>query len=303
MPPVGLSAPALALATAVLAAAPLSAWAAPEDDFERGRNAYLFGDYRAVIAALDPLVESGQRLADPNLHLQALELLGLAHYFINQRPQAKLVFQKLVRFRPDHVLNPVLVPPDAVAFYADEVRDPLLAIIEEERAAVREQQRIEEENRRLANQVLVELETVRNSRFAALLPFGIGQFQNDDPVWGGIFLGTQVVAVGLSVGFFSMAESLRGEGGNYAPADLNRARDLQTGQLISGGVAVGLMAVGIAHALFTFEPKPVILRREGPVDGRRGTGPAGGASPGTPVTPSGAPSAPAPPTGLLHWTF
>lgn len=263
-------------------------------EFDRGRNAYIYGDYPTVVSALTPLLEPEPRIEDPATRVEAFELLGLAHFYLGQRDKARRVFESLVRFRPDHRLNPVLVPPEAVSFYTEDVRRPLMVLIEEEREAVRKQQREEEERRRQANLVYIDTESVRNSRLVALLPFGIGQFQNDDPIWGGVFLGTEVAAIGLSVGFWAMVKNLSNDAGTYSPLDAARARDLRTGQYISGGVAVGLMVVGIAHALFTFEPKPVILRRE-----RTGAPPAEGGVdrvPGTPERTDGPtqPTGPAP---------
>jgi tetratricopeptide (TPR) repeat protein len=277
-------------------------------EFDRGRNAYIYGDYPTVLSALTPLLEPEPLIEDGATRVEAFELLGLAHYYLGQREKARRVFESLVRYRPEHRLNPVLVPPEAVSFYAEEVRRPLMVLIEEERVSVRRQQQEEEERRRKANIVYQETDFVSNSRMVALLPFGIGQFQNDDPIWGGVFLGTEVAAIGLSVGFWAMVNNLSNEAGTYSALDAARARDLRTGQYISGGIAVGLMAVGIAHALFTFEPKQVKVQRQ-----RIGAPPGEDSPerpPGTPertdgpAQPTGpAPASTTPAATLLHFNF
>lgn len=246
----------LALLTLLLA--PLVVWAGPAEDFEQGRNAYLYGDFKQVVDKLSPLVDPDIKLADPEDLARAYELLGLSYFYLDRKDDARRIFERLVRFRPDMRLNPVLVPPPAVAFH-EEVRAALADDIARERAALRRRQQEEEERRRKANQVLVEIETRRNSRLVAVLPFGVGQFQNDEPVLGGLLLGSELVSIGLSVTFFLMVEDLRNASGPYVNRfpreDLDRAESLQTAQLVSGGVAVGLMVFGAAHALWRYRDR------------------------------------------------
>lgn len=256
----------------------------PAAAFIRGKNAYIYGDYRAAIRDLGPILEPILRLHDPEQQLEAYELLGLAYFFDGQREQARLRFERLVRMRPDHALNPMLVPPEAVAFYNEEVRAPLLEQIEAERASVLAQQAAEEERLRRGREV--EWEITRSSPFVALVPFGIGQFQNEDPLWGGLFLGTELIASGLSVAFYAKTWRLRNDPG-YSRLDEQRARNYQTTYMVSGISAVSLMVVGVVHALLSYQPE-TRTRRLPPTAAPDGAAPA---------------RAMGPEPGLLHWSF
>lgn len=237
--------------------------AEPSQDFEQGNNAYLYGDYPAVLAKIEPLVEPQIRLTDPDQLARAYELLGLSYFYLNRQEDAQRVFEKLVRFRPDQQLNPVLVPPPAVAFY-NAIRARLADEIAREREALRKRQLEDEALRRKANQVLVEVEVRHNSKLVALLPFGSGQFQNEQPALGSIFLGTELVAIGVSTGLFLSVQSLRLDSGAFAREDVTRARDMRTGMWVSGGIAVGLIIAGTVNALLNFEERVETNRRVSP---------------------------------------
>ncbi|MCA9525404.1 MAG: hypothetical protein KC549_03795 [Myxococcales bacterium] len=126
------------------------------------------------------------------------------------------------------------------------------------------------------NQVLVEIETRRNSRLVAVLPFGVGQFQNGDDLLGGLFLGSELVAVALSATFLIASESLRQPDGLFTPQDVDQARSLRTAQLVSGGVAAALMVGGVVHALVTFRDEIEVKRTTIQPTVRPVVGPTGG---------------------------
>lgn len=230
-----------------------AAFADVASEFSKGKNAYLYGDFRKVVAILEPLVGSPQTLP-PDLDRKdaydALEYLGLSHFYLGNEPAAKLVFEKLILADPKRMLSPVTAPPEAVALYnqlkaqlEDEIEKRLIAI----------NKRREEEA--LKNRIRIETKQRRNSKLVALMPFGVGQFQNDDPLWGGVFLGTELVAVSLSVAFFFAAENLRQPDGFFDPADVDRARGFRIGQIAAGGAAAALMIGGMVHAWLTFKPE------------------------------------------------
>ena len=238
----------------------------PSQDFVQGKNAYLYGDYPAVVAKIAPLVEPRIRLMDPDELARAYELLGLSYFYLDRREDARRVFEKLVRFRPDQQLNPVLVPPPAVAFYT-EIRDQLADEIALEREALRQQKAEREAQQRKANQILVEVEIRRNSKLVAMLPFGAGQFQNDEPTLGSVLLGTEVLSIGVSTGLFLSIQSLRLDMGTFAREDVARARNMYTGMWISGGIAAALIVGGVVHALINFEERVEVHRSTRPASG------------------------------------
>ena len=285
------------------ALAHLLGWPAPasaQDELETedprlrlrdAENSYLYGDYARVTRTLTPLVEPDIRLVAANDQARAYELLGLAHFFLDDPTNARKFFSRLVQFRPDFRINPVLVPPHVVAFF-DEVRASLEAEIEATRAELRRQREAEEEARRRASVRELYFERRVNSRFVAAMPLGIGQFQNGDAGLGTLFLGAELLSAGLSVGFFLAVEDLRQPDGLFARDDVARARALQTAQLISGGIALGVTALGIAQALWAFDEDAGVRALDGPPGLGRDLGPA-------PLAPPPAPGGPA--TLLIPW--
>ncbi len=214
--------------------------------------AYEYGDYPKVIKLLTPFIEPEIRFPDPENVAHVYEVLGLSSAFLEQEKPARMWFERLIRHRPDWKLNPALVPPATIQLF-EEVRDSLREELDRERQLFLERQKEEEERRRLANSTQVIFEKRRNSRVVALVPFGAGQFQNDQPVLGALFLGSELLAVSLSIGFYAGVEDLRQPDGRFAREDVSRAESLQTAQLVSGGAALALMVAGITHALLTFK--------------------------------------------------
>ena len=104
----------------VLGASPLLptlAHAGPSEDLRDAENSYLYGDYPRVIRKVTPLVEPDILIPAEKDLTRAYELLGLAHFFLDEKKRSRIYFEKLIRMRPGANLDPVLVPPPAVAFF------------------------------------------------------------------------------------------------------------------------------------------------------------------------------------------
>lgn len=258
-----------ALLPAVVQAQPVNGLpgATPEEQLSEGENFFLYGDFHQAIERLRPLVQPVPRLPDPTDLARAYEVLGLAYFFLDKLEEARWAFEELIRRQPDRQLDPVVVPPPGITFF-NRIRRELEPELARQREALRQQREAEERARIEANKIIVEKR--RNSLFVAAMPFGIGQFQNDDLALGATFLATELLAIGLSAGFFFAVEDLRQANGRFRARDVEQAQSLQQAQLISGGVALGLMAVGIVHALITFEED--IELREHTAGGGNGSG-------------------------------
>jgi len=143
-----------------------------------------------------------------------------------------------------------------------------------EGAAQRERERKERERLQARVKELERLtaeETVetKNSRFVAMLPFGVGQFQNHSTGLGVFFLVTQSLAVALTVGFFidyrynvDQYNSILSDPApltpHYRQLVANQyaliAQDLRTADLITIGVLGALVIGGIVEAQIDFKP-------------------------------------------------
>lgn len=184
--------------------------------------------------------------------------------------------------------NPLMGSPDPVVF-PDKVRDlffkvkadfldEIQRVQDEKMAAARLEaekraELVRQEQRRVARlESLVATETLlhQNYRWVASVPFGVGQFQNGDDVWGALFLGTEVLALGTAV--FAVSSEL----GIHSQADGGRSvRDpdsynLPLSQLRTAGVFgtaafVFLAGVGILEAHINFVPERPVGRRPRPL--------------------------------------
>lgn len=229
--------------------------------FKTGQNAYLYGNYDLVIDSLQRLVSPNLLLSNPADLAIAYELLGLAYFYLNRTKQARAIFKDLIFFRPQYSLDPVRVPPDAVIFF-QQLKDKLAQDLAARQAALEQQRKQEISKQKAQQQKEVILEHKVNSRLLSLFPFGIGQFQNQDYRTGYFFLTSQLLTSVTSITLFFSIESLRQSNGRFTQEELNTARNLQTAQLVSGGIALGLMLSGIIHALLFFQEKHFIRRSE-----------------------------------------
>ena len=240
------------LLVAVITLAPALARAELEQDFRFAENAYLYGEYEKVLQRLTPLVEPSVLVREPAKLIRAYELLALCAFYLGRIESSEAWFERLVRTSPDHRLDPLNAPPEAITQF-----DRIKVAHAEELALIREALRKNREAavRKQREELTIEtrIEYRQSSRLVALMPFGVGQFQNNDATTGAIFLTTELVATALSAGLLIAVENLRKSNGQFESSDFERARNLQTGQLVSGGIALALMVGGAAHALANFE--------------------------------------------------
>ena len=157
---------------------------------------------------------------------------------MEDKESARRQFEKLIRLRPNFRLDPVKVPPPAISFF-DQLRDELKDDIARIRAALQKHAEEEERKKRLANLVKVRRD-VKINRISSLLPFGVGQFQNDDQTLGQFFLVSQVLTAATSIGFFLGVESMRTSSGRFRASDVTRARQFRTAQMTTGVTALAL---------------------------------------------------------------
>ena len=257
--------------------------------FKKGKNAYLYGSYPLVIKSLQPLITPNLLISNPEELAIAYEYLGLAYFYLNRKQEATTIFTSLIYFRPTYEFDPVRVPPNAVSFYT-QLKESLADDLADRQAALEEQRRKEAERMKTLMSREVILEQQVNSRLIGCFPFGVGQFQNQDDGMAYFFLSSELIAIALSIGFFSSVESLRQGNGRFSQDDFIYAQKLQNAQLISGGVAIGLMVSGVIHAMIFYKDRRFLRKVERILS-----------SP-TPSNPNSIPPL-SPQSGLTLWSF
>ena len=160
----------------------------------------------------------------------------------------------LLYLNPQHKFDAAKIPPNAMSFI-NQLRLELQSKINQRQSALNQQRELNKRRELERSRQLIILEQQVNQRLVAFVPFGAGQFQNRDQGLGYFFLASELIAVGMSAGFFWGVESLRLPNGRYSKDNYAFAQQLQRAQVISGGVAVGLMISGVIHALLNFKKR------------------------------------------------
>jgi hypothetical protein len=176
--------------------------------------------------------------------------------------------------------NPLMASPDPVVF-PDQVRDLFFKVkadfldeIQRAQEAKLELARQEANKRieqvrqerlrveRLEEAASTETLVHQNYRWLTFVPFGVGQFQNGQDVWGGLLLGSQLVALGGAVAGVSLelAAHTEADGGRRVKAEyadrFNEpiANYRRLGVLASASF-VFLAVVGVLEANINFVPE------------------------------------------------
>jgi tetratricopeptide (TPR) repeat protein len=254
------------------------AHADPRADFEKARAAFTARNWTEAEDKFRTLLDARSGLKERSLISQSRMYLGAALLQQGKKDEAKEVFEKLAVEDPTFELDPLSYPGPAIDMYID-VRSSMLEQIridQQNKAQLAKEKKAAEEAERAAQrewlekvkkQAAEEKITVKHSRLIAALPFGIGQFQNRDPVLGWIFLGAEVAAITGTAITFGMYNYARGRadeeknGSNQlTPQWLNRAEDIR---VVNLGFTIGLIgaaAVGITQAQIAFTPEAAVTK-------------------------------------------
>ncbi len=226
-----------------------------QDKLRQARANFDYRNYGPAADLAQELIDSRALERTPD-QIETYRILGLSRFFQGRTEEARIAFINLLSLDPDFQLDPFYVPPQAVAFF-ERVRtdnQSLLQPIRERRRAAQEALRQEEEARaRLLNKgpsnvppQIIREEVERPSTALALLPFGVGQFQNGDTGLGIVFATTEAAAAITSIACYIWVESQRRKGSGFFPSSVygtavHRARRA-SGQPVSPSSGCGRRA-------------------------------------------------------------
>lgn len=267
----GLKAWFAALALCLLAT---TAQANDLSDFEAARDIYAAGDYPAAVKAFSDLVGGDPpRLSDVLLVLESRKYLAASLVFVKRPDAAREQFKKLLRQEEDYALDPLAFPRAVVALF-QSVRAQIQAEVEARKAAQaeskarrRREAREAQQRRRQSVRTLREMARQRRTetlrlRWIAMLPFGVGQFQNDHKELGYAFATVEALFGIASIGTFFAHQSLTSDTPRPDQvADGNRfERTFRLSNWVSFGAFVAVALAGIIDAQVRF--KGVTIRDE-----------------------------------------
>ncbi|MEO6951991.1 MAG: hypothetical protein ABI321_09275 [Polyangia bacterium] len=181
---------------------------------------FEFGDYEAVVAELESLVEARATALSLADRLEALRAYGIACVLVGRRTAAEGAFLLLLEADPAAAMDPALVRPEAVQVF-DDVRTRNRATL---RAAYTRG---------------------RGRRHAVLnlLP-PAGQLQNHEYKKGYTLLGIELALIALDVTSGSLLYSWRGSHQDF-PGHADAARALRPVNWVSFGTLIGVALYGI----------------------------------------------------------
>lgn len=204
-----------------------------EDAVRIATATFEYRDFEKVIELLDPFVHP-PRITDAKLLFTARELLGVSRHVTGDLVRAKEEFAQMLLAEPEYKLDAFKIPPQVIETF-EGVRRDMKNVLEKILAERGRAPKVEEP----VGLQLVELPT----RFDMFMPLGIPQFRLDEPVYGVIFLATQLIGVALNVaGYFMAHEAYEGAapGGNLTgeERDLREERFLRGQRLWAAGAGV-----------------------------------------------------------------
>jgi hypothetical protein len=237
------------------------------DDFQVAFEAYQAQDYeRAAVLFEDLAGGDVPRTTDRPLLVESRKYLAACQMFLRREADAEATFVRLLRDEPGYVLDPLAFPEDVVRLFA-RVRERMERERQERAVAearARERERLEEVQRRVeqrarAERLMTLARTERveevHSRWVAMVPFGVGQFQNDDDGLGLVLAVTEGLLVGTSITTFILHESLRGQ--QPIPSEIPDAEFAEQALRLTNQISLGLFAAlaitGIIDAQLRFK--------------------------------------------------
>jgi hypothetical protein len=250
--------------------------AVPNEDLQRGKNAYDRGEFARTVEIVRPLLYPEIRLQSEGQIVQAHRILGVAYLFEKDETEATHEFRRLLQLMPDYHFDPLLDPPEVVDFF-NNVRkgyEAEIGDLEARRKAMEQaRQRDKEECDKVrGGPTVIERRVGRNSFTTNFIPLGAGQFQNGQRTKGWSFLVGESVLGAVSVGAFATNLAVYGlrpqrscrydvGSGTACPADAidhtdeNRSRWLTRVQVASGAMFFATVALGVIDAIYFFQPE------------------------------------------------
>ena len=256
----------------------------PNEDLQRGKNAYDRGEFARAVEIVQPLLYPEMHLQTEGQIVLAHRILGVSYLFEKDQASATHEFRKLLQLVPDYRFDPLLDPPEVVDFFNSVLKgyEAELGDLEARRKAMEQaRQRDKEECDKVrAGPTVIEKRVGRNSFTLNFIPFGVGQFQNGHRKKGWAFLLSESVLGAVSIGAFATNLAVFGfrpqrpcsydPGSAACPAnaidhrDENRSRFLTKVQIASGAMFFAAAIWGVIDSIYFFEPETQLTLTDSP---------------------------------------
>ena len=212
-------------------------------ELRRAGNEYAYGNYEEAILQLQNLLYP-MRLTSEQQVLEARELLGLCYYLTDRFEQVAAEFAKVLYLNPDHELDPFSIPPPVIEAF-ENVRRQLEPQLNEIRNQKVNPTVTKPEPVKLPAPP-TRIQIVERSEFSTFLPFGVGQFQNNETNLGIFFAATEATLLALNIAAYFLARYSA-----ESPEAIQRLMVLQYASATLFGVT---WSIGVFQARLHFEP-------------------------------------------------
>ncbi len=237
--------------------APLILKSGGDEELELVRNLFQYGDYPAVVTHLEEAMRQGLFDSEEQ-QLEAYRHLGVTYYILQQKERSKESFMLLLTREPDYQLDPLYVPPIIIDFF-ESIKEENRQLLDEIRQA--RIKTAEKEQPPLKKEYFS-----RNAYAVNFIPFGVGQFQNGQPVKGTLFAAAETISLALNITSYFMVRGYRGDDGMYTSGNAKLARDWRITQFVSLGVFAILAVGGVIDAALNYREYTPLPESEAPQD-------------------------------------
>lgn len=204
-----------------------------EEALYNADNAWVYGSFDEVIAALRPWMLPAPPPVSETVLLRAWERLGASAWYEGDEELASIAFLELLRLDSQARLDPFVHPNLLVRFF-DNVRSENAAELALDTPGVAG-----------GETVYIERSVQTQSILVSMLPFGWGFFAADRDGLATTYLITEVALGATSAGLYWANEAQRGPDGLYDDATVpERRRRIQT---ITGWSFFALVATNMVH--------------------------------------------------------
>lgn len=239
---------ALGVAVATLSAPLAQAEETLDTKLEEATRAFEMQDYDQAIEILRPLV-AGDAIEDKATLRQSLERLGASYWFTGAPDAARLTFATLLKTWPDHPLDPFYYPRELISFYETEkqrLKD--LGFIGSQTGTG-----TQETGRRMT---LVKTITQRPMpTIGYLMPFGVGQFANEDSAKGTFLAMLQSVGLATNLASWIAIEAMKKPGSNLvSSSDAGGAKIMSILWWIGSALFAGSYTYAVVDGLVNRPP-------------------------------------------------
>ncbi len=239
---------------AVLSSAP--AHADPSKQFVQARTVFRSGQYQQAAILFSGLLYPTSQLGNLKEEIDAHLHLAVASFEIGQLDGARREFEAAINLDATLDISGYGFSTEATKFFVERKKDhdDKARKIEERTRRARERQKF------IKSVDLIRVKEQKNY-LRNLIPFGVGQFQNNQPRKGVVFAATEI---GLGATSFVIWTYLRSRypDGQVPLTEVDQARLLQTFQIGSALLCFGTMAWGVADGFINYSDEPRPLTEE-----------------------------------------